>query len=77
MNASLAPASLADELLDELLPEDLDWKRLVRTYPLPALAVAAAGGYLLGRHRGRALIAALSGMAAGVVAEHFEAVFER
>jgi len=61
--------SMADQLLDELLPEDLEWDRLVRTYPLPALMLAAVGGFLLGRARGAGIITALSSFAAGEVAE--------
>lgn len=61
--------SQADELLDELLPEELDWRRLVRTYPIPALLVAAAGGFVLGRGRGPVILAALSGLAADTVSQ--------
>lgn len=61
--------SQADELLDELLPEELDWRRLVRTYPIPALLAAAAGGYVLGRGRGRVILATLSGFAADAVTQ--------
>ena len=55
-----ASSRVADELLDDLLPAELEWRRMVRSYPLPALAVAALGGYLLGRSRGPAILAALS-----------------
>ena len=61
--------SMADQILDELLPEEIEWERLVRTYPIPALLLAAAGGFLLGRARGAGIIAALSTFAAGEVAE--------
>jgi len=53
--------STVDEMVNELLPEDLDWQRLVRTYPLPALALAAAGGFLLGMRHGPGVLGALSG----------------
>lgn len=69
---ALAPVpapSLADKVIDDLLPERLDWQRLVRNYPLPALAVAALGGYWLGRHRGKVVVAALSAFAATAVSE--------
>ncbi len=56
--------SLADELIDDLLPPEFDWRRVVRRYPIPALVVAAVGGYLLGRSKGPALVDAL-GAAAG------------
>ncbi len=54
--------SRLDELVDDILPGE--WERLVRAYPIPALLVAAAGGYLLGRYKGTAMVAALSGIAA-------------
>jgi len=57
----------ADDLVDELVPDELEWRRIVRTYPLPALALAAVGGYVLGRRRGKAVLIALSTYAADVV----------
>lgn len=54
--------SRLDELVDDILPGE--WERLVKAYPIPALLVAAAGGYLLGRYKGAAVVAALSGVAA-------------
>ncbi len=61
--------SLADELLDDLIPPDINWRRLVRNHPWPALLVAGLGGYLLGRSQGRALVGALAGMAVARVEE--------
>jgi len=49
-------ASLADEILDEILPEEIDWRQLVRSYPKSTLTLAAVAGFLLGRSRGRKLI---------------------
>ena len=54
----------SEEILDELLPEELDWRRLVMTYPLVALLVAGAGGYWLGRRSGAAIVAAAEAAAA-------------
>lgn len=62
--------SIADELLDELLPQEVDWQRLVRTYPLTCLALAALGGLVLGRSRGRQIIGALSNFAADTLTEN-------
>lgn len=65
MTDSDAPSrerSRLDELVDDILPGE--WERLVKAYPIPALLVAAAGGYLLGRYKGAAVVAALSGVAA-------------
>lgn len=60
-------APFTDQIFDELLPEELDWRRLVRTYPLPALAVAALGGFWLGRQHGPELVSALADYARGRV----------
>lgn len=55
-------ASLADELLDDLMPPELDWRGVVRRHPLPALLVAAAAGFWFGRsRRSAALVDALAG----------------
>ena len=62
--------SAADELVDELMPVEFDWWDLVRSYPVPALLVAALGGFALGSSRGREIVAALSTFAADAVAEN-------
>jgi hypothetical protein len=64
--ASSAP-DFADEVIDELMPSGFDWERLVRTYPIPALLLAGLGGFMLGRHRGPIVVAALSSFAASQV----------
>ena len=58
------PQERLDDFLDELLPEDLDWKRLVSSYPKSAVAVAAVAGFAFGRSRGAALLAGLAAFAA-------------
>jgi hypothetical protein len=62
--------SMVHDLLDRVLPEDLDWEELVRTYPVPALAVAALGGFLVGRAHGAAIVSAVSSFAAAEVAKN-------
>lgn len=69
--------SIVDELIDEIVPEGLDWERLVVNYPLPALALAAVGGFFLGRRHGSEILAALSSFMAVRVAENFEQTLER
>ena len=56
--------AVAEDLVDEVLPEGLDWERLVRTYPVPALVAAAVGGFWLGSRRGGVIVAALTAWAA-------------
>jgi hypothetical protein len=53
----------AERVIDEVMPEGVDWERLVRAYPLSALAAAAAAGVWLGYRHGRALVAALGAFA--------------
>lgn len=68
--------SAADRLVDELVPEELDWERLVRSYPAPALALAAALGFLVGRSHGPAIVAALTAFAGRYATEAVEGVLE-
>ncbi len=49
--------------------EDLDFENLIRRYPLSALALAAVGGFVLGRTRGEAVMDALSSFAVGHISE--------
>lgn len=55
----------ADDIVGELMPEEVDWEHLVRSYPVPALALAAAAGFWLGATRGPTVLSALTGWAAG------------
>jgi len=55
--------SFADELIGELVPEGLDWERLVVRYPIPALVLAAIGGFFIGRRHGPEIIGAVSSFA--------------
>jgi hypothetical protein len=67
--ATVAQRSMVDEMLDEILPEQLDWERLVRSYPVPALLAAAAGGFVLAYTRGPGIITALSALATSQIAD--------
>jgi hypothetical protein len=62
--------SLVEELLDELVPEGVDWQRLVVRYPIPSLLLAAAGGFYVGRRHGPEILKALSGIAAAEVSRN-------
>ncbi|RMH16389.1 MAG: hypothetical protein D6696_18180 [Acidobacteria bacterium] len=68
-------ASWSDDLVDQLLPEDFDWRAKVRAYPLPALLVAAAAGFLLGRSRGNLLVSTLSSFAVDEASRNIAGVF--
>jgi hypothetical protein len=62
------------DLVDELMPENLDWEELVRKYPLSAVALAAVGGYLLGRSHGPAIVGAVSSFASAEVSKNVSAL---
>lgn len=59
-----------EAILDELLPEELDWERLVRTYPIPAIALAAVGGFMVGLRHGPMLLGAVSSYVAAEVSRN-------
>lgn len=44
--------SVEDEWVDAVVPEQLDWRDLVREYPLVSMGVVAAAGFLVGRFQG-------------------------
>lgn len=56
-------ASYADEVLDDVLPEELDWRHMVRSYPLPVLFLSGIGGFFLGSRHGNEIISAMSNFA--------------
>lgn len=72
--AAVASEHSAHDVVDEVLPEEFEWERLVRTYPIPALLLAAAGGFVLARARGEAVLAALGSFAAARVTDEVHRV---
>ncbi|HEX2642102.1 MAG TPA: hypothetical protein VHU81_03855 [Thermoanaerobaculia bacterium] len=70
-------SSMADDLLNEILPEGLDWERLVRSYPIPAVLIAAVGGFLLGRRHGPAILGAVSTYAASEMSKNVSGLFDQ
>ncbi len=69
-----AKTSVADEMLDDLLPETLDWRELVCSYPAPALILSGAAGFFLGRRHGTAILEALSDFASREVDRNVSAL---
>lgn len=71
------PESIVEELIDEIVPEGVDWQRLVMRYPIASLLVAAAGGFFLGRRHGPEVVGALSTFAAGEVSRNVGQLFDQ
>jgi hypothetical protein len=71
------PESIVEELIDEIVPEGVDWQRLVMRYPIPSLLVAAVGGFFLGRRHGPEIVGALSTFAAGEVSRNVGQLFDQ
>jgi hypothetical protein len=68
---------LADEIIDELVPSEVDWKAAVTSYPKLSISLVAAAGFWLGRTRGRAILAGITGIAAETVNESINEFFGR
>ena len=75
MDEARGERSAASRFLDDLMPGDLDWERLVRSYPFAALLVAGAAGYWLGWRSGAPILEAVGDTATrritGLVSESF------
>lgn len=63
---------VADRLVDEVLGEDVDWRSLVRRYPMTSLGVAVGAGFYLARRHGTAVIEALGDLASRRVSQTLE-----
>ena len=69
--------SFADEIIDELVPDEVDWRAVVTSYPKLSVSLVALAGFWLGRTRGRAIVAGVTGMAADAVNEGINEFFGR
>lgn len=69
-------ADTADRLVGEVIPESVEWQRLVRRYPVPALALVGVAGFLIGRSHGPAILGALTGAAAARMRQSVEELFD-
>ena len=71
-----APLTRADEIVDQLMPEGFEWRRLVCSYPKTAMAISVAAGFLVGRTHGMGLLAGLSGFVLGEVSRNVQEFVE-
>lgn len=49
--------SIEDDWVDTVVPEELDWRELVREHPLASMGVVAAAAFLVGRFQGDRILA--------------------
>jgi hypothetical protein len=70
------PRLNADFLLDKVIPDEIDWRDLVRRHPFVTVGAAATVGFLLGRARGSAIVAGLSAGLTTAVMRQLSDVFE-
>lgn len=66
----------ADYLLDKVIPDEIDWRDLVRRHPLVSVGAAVAVGFLLGRSKGAAIVAGISAGLTTAVMRQLSDVFE-
>jgi hypothetical protein len=66
----------ADFLLDKVIPDEIDWRDLVRRHPMLTIGVAAGLGFVIGRSRGAAIIAGASAAVTSVVMRQLSDVLE-
>lgn len=66
----------ADFLLDKVIPNEIDWRDLVRRHPVISVSVAATVGFLIGRSRGAAIVAGASAAVTTAVMRQLSDVFE-
>ena len=58
-------------LLDRVLPAALDWRAAVRRWPVWAMAVCCAAGWLLARRRGPAVVGGMRSGASALLSERW------
>ena len=64
---------ISEHWVDQLLPEDLEWRVAVRRHPLLALSLAAGLGFLIGSRRGSQLLEDLADLATDGVTQGVDA----
>lgn len=66
----------ADFLLDKVIPDEIDWRDLVRRHPVLSVSVVAGLGFLIGRSKGAAIVAGASAAVSGAVMRQLSDVLE-
>jgi hypothetical protein len=66
----------ADFLLDKVIPDEIDWRDLVRRHPMLAVGVAASLGFLIGRAKGAAIVAGASAAVSAAVMRQLSDVLD-
>jgi hypothetical protein len=66
----------ADFLLDKVIPDEIDWRDLVRRHPMVSVGLAAGLGFLIGRSKGAAIIAGASAAVSSAIMRQLSDVLD-
>ncbi|MCJ7441695.1 MAG: DUF883 C-terminal domain-containing protein [Thermoanaerobaculaceae bacterium] len=66
----------ADFLLDKVIPDEIDWRDLVRRHPMLSVGVAAGLGFLIGRSKGATIVAGASAAVSAAVMRQLSDVLD-
>jgi hypothetical protein len=66
----------ADFLLDKVIPDEIDWRDLVRRHPMVSVGLAAGLGFLIGRSKGAAIIAGTSAAVSSAIMRQLSDVLD-
>lgn len=65
-----------DAILDTLVPDGIDWRSTVRRFPIVSVGGVALVGYLVGRTKGRVIIAGVTAALSSAMMNQLSDVFE-
>ncbi len=66
----------ADAIIDNLVPQAIDWRDTVRSHPLGSLSAVALVGYLVGRTKGAVIMTGLTAAISSALTRQLSDVFE-
>jgi hypothetical protein len=66
----------ADTILDNLVPQTIDWRDTVGRHPLVSVLAVGLVGYLVGRTKGAAIVAGLTAGLSSAMMRQLADVFE-
>jgi hypothetical protein len=65
-----------ENILDSLVPSNIDWRDTVRRHPVASVATVGLIGYLVGRAKGSTIVSGLSAAMSAALMRQLADVFE-